>query len=198
MKINTPVEIIVVLNRCSDKTEALANKYNAITVEENEKNIAKIRNVGVKASTGDVLVTIDADSWMTPNMLQEVVFKLKTGRYVGGGVRIKPERLSLGIICSVLMIAPYMLKARISAGMFWLYKHHFEALGGFDESQQGFAVEIGGGPAAACAVGDSIINKEEILGCPHRAQEGQVGVEIFLVVFPVVHEFAASKIVDER
>ena len=134
LKTNTPVEIIVVLNRCADATEDLANKYNAITVEENEKNIAKIRNAGVKVSTGNVLVTIDADSWMAPNMLQEVIFKLRTGRYIGGGVKIKPERLSLGIICSVLMVAPYMLKARISAGMFWLYKHHFEALGGFDES----------------------------------------------------------------
>lgn len=27
-----------------------------------------------------------------------------------------------------------MLKARISAGMFWLYKREFEAIGGFDES----------------------------------------------------------------
>ncbi len=27
-----------------------------------------------------------------------------------------------------------MLKARISGGMFWLYKRDFEAIGGFDES----------------------------------------------------------------
>lgn len=133
-KVSAPVETIVALNRCSDNTESLANKYNAITVVENEKNIAKIRNAGVKASTGDILVTIDADSWMTPNMLQEVIFKLKTAKYIGGGVRIKPERLSLGILCSVMVVAPYILKARISAGMFWLHKCDFEAVGGFDES----------------------------------------------------------------
>jgi len=132
--IDIPVEIIVSLNRCTDNTKEISKNYRAVTVKEDEKNIAKIRNTGVKASTGDVLVTIDADSWMTPNMLQEVILKLQSGKYIGGGVRVKPERLSIGIFFSVLMIVPYMLKAQISAGMFWFYKRDFEAIGGFDES----------------------------------------------------------------
>ena len=132
--IDVPVEIIVALNRCTDRTEDIAKSYKAITVKEDEKNIAKIRNTGVKVSTGDALVTIDADSWMTPNILKEVILKLKSGKYIGGGVRIKPERLSAGILFSLLMVVPYMLKARISAGMFWLYKRDFETIGGFDES----------------------------------------------------------------
>ena len=73
--INLPLEIIVALNRCTDRTKDIAQSYQAITVREDEKNIAKIRNAGVKASTGDVIVTIDADSWMTPNMLQKVILK---------------------------------------------------------------------------------------------------------------------------
>lgn len=132
--IDIPVEIIVALNRCTDHTEDIAKSYKTITVQEDEKNIAKIRNAGVKVSTGDVLVTIDADSWMTPNMLQKVILKLQTKKYIGGGVRIKPERMSLGIFFSLLMLVPYMLKARISAGMFWLYKRDFETIGGFDDS----------------------------------------------------------------
>ncbi|MCK5542742.1 MAG: glycosyltransferase [Desulfobacterales bacterium] len=133
--IDVPVEIIVSLNRCTDNTEKIAKKFKAIIVKEDKKNIAKIRNKGVNVATGDILVTIDADSWMTPNMLQEVIQKLQSEKYIGGGVRVKPERLSIGIFFSVLMVVPYMLKARISsAGMFWLYKRDFEAIGGFDES----------------------------------------------------------------
>jgi glycosyltransferase involved in cell wall biosynthesis len=132
--IDIPVEIIVSLNRCTDSTEKIAKNYRAVTVIEDEKNIAKIRNTGIKASTGDVLITIDADSWVTPNMLQEVILKLQSGKYIGGGVKVKPERMSIGIFLSVLMIVPYMLKARISAGMFWFYKRDFEAIGGFDEN----------------------------------------------------------------
>jgi glycosyltransferase involved in cell wall biosynthesis len=132
--IDVSVEIVVSLNRCTDNTEAIARQYRAVTVKEDEKNIAKVRNAGVAAATGDVIVTIDADSRLTPNMLQEVTFKLRSGKYVGGGVRIKPERMSIGIFFSLLMVAPYLLKARISAGMFWLYKKDFEAVGGFNES----------------------------------------------------------------
>ena len=132
--IDVPVEVIVVLNRCTDETEQIAKHYKAITVKEDEKNIAKIRNTGVKASTGEVLVTIDADSRMTPNMLREVILKLHSKKYIGGGVRVKLERLSIGIFFSALMVIPYLLKARISGGMFWLYKQDFEAIGGFDES----------------------------------------------------------------
>jgi len=91
-----------------------------MTVVEDVKNLAKIRNTAIGVSTGDVLVSIDADSWMTSNMLQEVIRHLRSGKYIGGGVRIKPERISFGILCSLLMLLPYMLKARISAGMFWI------------------------------------------------------------------------------
>ncbi len=66
-------------------------------------------------------------------MLQEVLRLLRTGKYIGGGVSIKPERILIGILFSLLMVLPYMLKARISAGMFWLLKKDLEAIGGFDE-----------------------------------------------------------------
>jgi glycosyltransferase involved in cell wall biosynthesis len=133
-KIDLPVEIVVSLNRCTDKTEDIAKRYGAVTVHEDEKNIARTRNTGVKSSTGDVVVTIDADSWMTPNMLQEVITHLQSGKYIGGGVRMEPERMSVGIFFSILILVPYLLKARIwAAGMFWLYKQDFEAIGGFNE-----------------------------------------------------------------
>ncbi len=132
--IDVPVEIIVSLNRCTDNTEKIAKSFKAITVTEDAKNISKIRNAGVNVSTGDVIVTIDADSWMTPNMLHEVILKLQSGKYIGGGVRIKFERMSMGLLFSGFLMAPYLLKARISGGMFWLYKSDFESIGGFDES----------------------------------------------------------------
>jgi glycosyltransferase involved in cell wall biosynthesis len=131
--IDVTVEIVVVLNRCADATETIAKPYAHLIVEEDAKNLARIRNRGVRASSGDVLVTIDADSRMSPNMLQEVLRRLRSGKYIGGGVRIMPERMSPGIFCSVMMILPYVLAARISAGLFWLYRRDFEAVGGFDE-----------------------------------------------------------------
>ncbi len=129
------VEHIVVLNRCTDRTESIARERGCQVVTEDARILGKIRNTGVAHASGEIVVTIDADSWMTENMLAEVVRMLGTGRFIGGGVRMYPERISLGILCSVMIAAPFILWHRItSAGLFWCTKQDFDALGGFDES----------------------------------------------------------------
>lgn len=127
-----PVEIVVVLNRCTDRTESIAREFGAKIVSEPAKNLARIRNTGVAASQGRIVVTIDADSWMSPNMLCEVSRKLATGRYIGGGVRVKAERMSLGIFLSAMTFLPKLILARCWVGMFWMPREAFEAVGGFN------------------------------------------------------------------
>ena len=127
------VEMIVCLNRCTDQTEEIARELGATVVSESQKNLARIRNTGVEASRGKIIVTIDADSQMSDAMLTEVVRQLDDERVLGGGVRIKMERMSPGIFCTLLMILPIMLRDRVSAGMFWCHRKDFMALGGFDE-----------------------------------------------------------------
>jgi glycosyltransferase involved in cell wall biosynthesis len=63
------VEVIVVLNRCSDKTEEIAHSFGARTIREDARNLARIRNAGACAAVGRVLVTIDADSTVSPGAL---------------------------------------------------------------------------------------------------------------------------------
>lgn len=128
-----PVEAVVVLNRCTDRTAAIARELGATIIHEDARNLARIRNAGIRASTGAVIVTIDADSYMSDNMLAEVSHRLATGRYVGGGVRIMPERMSVGIFFSTMTFAPRLLLERCWAGMFWTRREYFDAAGGFDE-----------------------------------------------------------------
>jgi len=78
------VETIVCINRCTDKTEEIARSYDAKIVYDDSKNLAKIRNIAAKSATGDILVTIDADSQMSRNMLTEIEKALITGKYIGG------------------------------------------------------------------------------------------------------------------
>ena len=127
------VEVIVALNRCTDGTEAVARAAGAKIVVEDARNMAAIRNAGARAATGEILVTIDADSAMSPNMLQVVDKAISSGKHVGGGVVILPERWSLGIVASALLLIPLALQYRISGGLFWLKREDFEAIGGFDE-----------------------------------------------------------------
>lgn len=127
-------EHVVVLNRCTDKTETIAVNHGCRTLHDDTRNLSHLRNRGAAAAHGNVLVTIDADSWMSANMLSEVIRLLKSDRYIGGGVLMYPERWSLGIVCSLMVVAPYVIRHRVSAGMFWCYKRDFDVIGGFDES----------------------------------------------------------------
>lgn len=129
------VEIIVVLNRCTDKTEEIAKSYNCITVNNDDKNLSKIRNTGVERARGEIIVTIDADTQMNEHMLTKVVQNLSSGKYIGGGVTGKFERMSLGIFVStMLLIGPLLIKyGAISVGIFWCYKEDFKSINGFNE-----------------------------------------------------------------
>jgi glycosyltransferase involved in cell wall biosynthesis len=129
------VEHIVAINRCTDRTEEIAVSAGCRIVHEDARILSRIRNVGAAAATGQIIVTIDADSWMSPNMFSEIKRMLDSGRYIGGGVRIWPERFSLGIVCSVMVVVPFVAWHRVaSAGMFWCFKADFDELNGFDES----------------------------------------------------------------
>jgi len=132
-KVSEIVEHVVVLNRCIDRTEEIATKLGTTVITENSQNLSRIRNKGVEASKGDIIVTLDADSQMSENMFIEILKKLYSGKYIGGGVKIIPERISPGIFCSLLVVAPFVLWHGVSAGMFWCFRKNFEAIGGFDE-----------------------------------------------------------------
>jgi len=129
------VEVIVVLNRCTDRTEEIAKSYKCITIKNNDKNLSKIRNAGADIAKGEIIVTIDADTQMNDHVLSSVEEYLTTGKYIGGGVTGKFERMSLGIFVStLLLIGPILLKyGAISVGIFWCYKKDFQSINGFNE-----------------------------------------------------------------
>jgi len=129
------VEVIAVLNRCTDRTEEIAKSYHCITIKNNDKNLSKIRNAGVEAARGEIILTIDADSQMNEHVLSKAEENLASGKYIGGGVTGKFERMSLGIFVStLLLIGPLLLKyGAISVGIFWCYKKDFTSINGFNE-----------------------------------------------------------------
>jgi glycosyltransferase involved in cell wall biosynthesis len=132
-RIDEEVEIIVVLNRCSDETESIARRHGCVIVREDARNLSKIRNAGAAAANGEVIVTCDADSRMHPDSFREILRRLDSGKIVGGGAMVYPERWSLGILASVLAILPYLAFTGVSFGLFWCLKRDFDAIGGFDE-----------------------------------------------------------------
>ncbi len=139
-EISDKVEIIVVANRCTDRTADIARRYGVEVLENSDKCISSIRNAGVRASNGRVIVTIDADSVMHKTALAEIKELLRSGKYIGGGAIPMFDRMSLGIAISgayvALNLLPTMIKSGgfISATMFWFSRKAFDKIGGFDES----------------------------------------------------------------
>ena len=134
------VQIIVVANRCTDKTAEIAKQYGAEVVENQEKCIASIRNAGAQTASGEILVTVDADTYIAPETFKEIRSLLDSGKYIGGGAVPTFERASLGIAVSsfyvLLQMLPEIIKCRgmLSGAVFWCRKRDFDAVGGFDPS----------------------------------------------------------------
>lgn len=132
-------EIIISANRCTDKTAEIAQGYGAKVLPNEYRTISAVRNCGVNAADGEIIVTIDADSLMTEYSLLEIKELLESGIYVGGGTISEFDRMSVGIAFSAMYVAanliPVMIKnkAALSGGMFWFYKRDFNEVGGFDE-----------------------------------------------------------------
>lgn len=129
------VEIIVVCNRCTDRTEQIAQKCGARTVKDESRCIAQVRNTGIAAALGKVIITIDCDNRMTVGTIREVCSLLASGRYIGGGAPMRFERTSFPLKLNELMCRIGFAVTGLYCGMFWAEKSAFEAVGGFADKR---------------------------------------------------------------
>lgn len=127
------VEIIVVANRCSDTTIAVAKGLDCIVVEDAHRNISKTKNSGVAQAQGELLVTMDADSTMDKNFLSTIEDAYQKGDAIGGQASIVYDRRSLGISFLTLLINMHLRMKGYAGGFYWCTKESYSHLGGFDE-----------------------------------------------------------------
>ncbi|MEN9644675.1 MAG: hypothetical protein RL238_1344 [Actinomycetota bacterium] len=129
-------EIVVIANRCTDSTESIAAASGAVVVRDGHRNLSATRNAGVAASTGEIIVTIDADTIMHPDALVEVDRLARSGTYVGGGCRFVLERTSLGLAVTTFAVTSATTLSRVGGVMYWCSREDFDAIGGFDEGRR--------------------------------------------------------------
>ncbi|HEX3719352.1 MAG TPA: glycosyltransferase [Verrucomicrobiae bacterium] len=82
-------EVIVCDNNSTDATAELARAAGATVVFEPVNQIARARNTGAAAATGNWLVFVDADSRPTPALFAEVAEQIASGRCLAGGCTVR-------------------------------------------------------------------------------------------------------------
>ena len=108
------VEIIVVCNRCTDRTAEIASENGAVFITNEDRCIAKVRNAGIAAAKGVIIVTIDADNRMTSGTLYEI-YKL--------------------LWCNDILCRVSFRITGLYSGIFWAKKKTFDAIGGFADKK---------------------------------------------------------------
>lgn len=69
---NVNIEIIVVLNKCTDKSKTVVNEYQVLAVEEDRLGLCYARNNGMHVAKGDYVVFLDDDVKVSCTWLQNI------------------------------------------------------------------------------------------------------------------------------
>lgn len=133
-------EIIVADGMSKDKTVKIAKEYADKIIHIKKKGIARGRNAGAAVAQGDILVFIDADTIVLPNMLSEFIKVFKNKKVVGACCPIMPLSCKLrdiALFCAMNEFFKTSIrteKAQIP-GICSVYRQSvFKAAGGFDEN----------------------------------------------------------------
>ncbi len=84
-------EIIVCDNNSTDRTALIAREAGATVVFEPVNQIARARNRGASAATGDWLLFVDADSEPTAELFADVAAQISAGKCLAGGATVKMD-----------------------------------------------------------------------------------------------------------
>jgi glycosyltransferase involved in cell wall biosynthesis len=131
-------EVIVVDNASTDATSKVAAAWGARVVHEPFRQIARARNTGARAATGEIIVTCDADSHCHERTFEEIERRFSPD-VLAAGVTMLPADKRLCYRPVYLLINAVSMLLRLPAGMYIVRRRDFWDLSGFDETR--FALE---------------------------------------------------------
>ena len=127
-------ELIVCDNNSTDRTAEIARASDATVVFEPVNQIARARNSGAAAATGDWLLFVDADSQPGAELFADVAGAIQSGKYLAGGatMRLDETYFVAGIITRLWNLISRW--KRFLAGAFiFCEADAFRKLGGFSK-----------------------------------------------------------------
>lgn len=128
-------EIIVVDDASADGTGDAASACGARVVRVELRRISRVRNAGAAEARGDVLIFVDADTWISAGVVRAALDALAGGA-IGGGAAVRWRTPTP--LWGRFALWQWNLYARVAgtaAGCFmYARRAEFEAVGGFDGS----------------------------------------------------------------
>jgi glycosyltransferase involved in cell wall biosynthesis len=132
--LDLPHEVIVVDDASTDRTAAIAAERGCRVVPVRLRQISAVRNAGARASSGDVLIFVDADTVVNGDTMRAALEEIRRGA-VGGGARVVFDRIPLRYALGTRLFTFCYFGLGIAAGCFvFARREAFEAVGGFDET----------------------------------------------------------------
>jgi glycosyltransferase involved in cell wall biosynthesis len=128
-------ELIVCDNNSTDRTAEIAREAGADVVFEPVNQISRARNTGAASASGDWLIFVDADSFPSPELFDDVATAIEAGVCLGGGSTVRLESDRLDVRLWVAAWNALSRRARWAAGSFvFCEAAAFRELGGFSET----------------------------------------------------------------
>lgn len=134
-------ELIVVNNRSTDNTgrqiEPFVRNHHAVVFNYSRLKAPCARNFGAAKSKGDILLFIDADTWIPEDSLLRVYDLIQTSGYEAGIFRLAPQEKNIRSWCwwnfwNLVRRLP-MARAKALPAFMFCTRAAFETYGPFDE-----------------------------------------------------------------
>jgi glycosyltransferase involved in cell wall biosynthesis len=127
-------EIVVADDASTDATAEIADELGARVVTVEKRQIAATRNAGARASSGDMLVFVDADTTVDAPVVAAAVAAMRAGA-IGGGAEVRFGDAPRWAHIGVKILIPFFRIVKWAAGCFvFCTREGFEKTGGFDET----------------------------------------------------------------
>src|SRR5207249_2300408 len=111
------VQVIVADNASTDATAAIATARGCEVARVEKRRIAAARNGGARLAGGDSVCFIDADSSIHPETFNAIDQALARSDVVGGATGVFPERWSIGIVATWMVMMPIVWLTGMDTGV---------------------------------------------------------------------------------
>lgn len=133
-ELGQPFEVVVVDDASTDRTAAVAHEQGTRVVSVNYRQIAATRNAGARATQGDILFFVDADTQANARAIRAALKAINQGAVAGGCVCRFDGWIPwwMRILLPIINTGCRLLKM-VGGAFLFCRRSDFEAIGGFCE-----------------------------------------------------------------